>query len=79
MFAGPSNGSLEAADVMKQCWSESPDARPDFDDIAHRFKDFNKGRCADHPIVILSCLSSRHSTICVTGARKCVRAEGERG
>jgi len=30
--------------MMKQCWAEAPDARPDFDVIAHRFKDFNKGR-----------------------------------
>jgi len=34
----------EYIQIMKQCWAESPETRPDFDDIARRFKDFNKGR-----------------------------------
>ena len=30
--------------IMKQCWAELPDMRPDFDTIYQQFKDFNKGK-----------------------------------
>ncbi|GAB1600318.1 retinal guanylyl cyclase 2 isoform X1 [Argonauta hians] len=30
--------------LMKQCWAENPDMRPDIDSICHQFKEFNNGR-----------------------------------
>ena len=30
--------------IMKQCWAEMPDMRPDFDSINQQFKETNKGR-----------------------------------
>ena len=40
----PGAAPPEYIQIMKQCWTESPDARPDFDDISRRFKNINKGR-----------------------------------
>ncbi|XP_064638369.1 retinal guanylyl cyclase 2-like [Lineus longissimus] len=30
--------------IMKQCWTENPDIRPDFESIYQEFKDLNKGK-----------------------------------
>lgn len=30
--------------LMKQCWAESPDMRPDIETIYHQFKEFNNGK-----------------------------------
>ena len=30
--------------MMKQCWAEIPDMRPDFDQIYQQFKEINKGK-----------------------------------
>ncbi|CAI9719893.1 retinal guanylyl cyclase 2-like [Octopus vulgaris] len=30
--------------LMKQCWAENPDMRPDIESIYHQFKEFNNGR-----------------------------------
>uniref|UniRef100_A0A3B4ZC34 Guanylate cyclase n=1 Tax=Stegastes partitus TaxID=144197 RepID=A0A3B4ZC34_9TELE len=35
---------LECIQLMKQCWSELPDRRPNFDEIFDRFKMINKGK-----------------------------------
>ncbi|XP_048349011.1 retinal guanylyl cyclase 2 [Sphaerodactylus townsendi] len=35
---------LDCIQLMKQCWSESPDRRPAFDEIFEQFKTINKGR-----------------------------------
>ncbi|KAL1437185.1 hypothetical protein MTO96_049168 [Rhipicephalus appendiculatus] len=37
----------EALHIMRQCWAESPDMRPDFDVIADRFKSLYHGRKAN--------------------------------
>ncbi|XP_078039827.1 retinal guanylyl cyclase 2 isoform X2 [Augochlora pura] len=34
----------EAINIMRQCWAESADLRPDFDDVHDRFKTLNHGR-----------------------------------
>ncbi|XP_026671236.1 uncharacterized protein LOC108627232 isoform X2 [Ceratina calcarata] len=34
----------EAIDIMRQCWAEAPDMRPDFDDVHDLFKKLNHGR-----------------------------------
>ncbi|KAL7035604.1 hypothetical protein ACKWTF_008465 [Chironomus riparius] len=34
----------EAINIMRQCWSENPELRPDFADIAEKFKLLNHGR-----------------------------------
>ena len=30
--------------LMKECWSESPDRRPSFDDISRSIRQMNKGK-----------------------------------
>ncbi|XP_024921353.1 retinal guanylyl cyclase 1 [Cynoglossus semilaevis] len=35
---------LEVIQVMKQCWSEEPDRRPNFEDIFKQFKNITKGK-----------------------------------
>ena len=30
--------------IMKQCWAENPEKRPDFDSINQQFKETNKGK-----------------------------------
>uniref|UniRef100_A0AAQ5XZU6 Guanylate cyclase n=1 Tax=Amphiprion ocellaris TaxID=80972 RepID=A0AAQ5XZU6_AMPOC len=40
----PDQAPLECIQLMKQCWSELPDRRPDFDEIFDRFKMINKGK-----------------------------------
>ncbi|XP_019742857.1 retinal guanylyl cyclase 2 isoform X3 [Hippocampus comes] len=40
----PDQAPLECIQLMKQCWSELPDRRPDFDEIFDRFKIINKGK-----------------------------------
>ncbi|KAM7413469.1 hypothetical protein PAMA_020725 [Pampus argenteus] len=40
----PDQAPLECIQLMKQCWSEQPDRRPDFDEIFDRFKIINKGK-----------------------------------
>lgn len=34
----------EAVSVMRQCWSEAPDARPDFHRLHDIFRHMHKGR-----------------------------------
>ncbi|KAG7199229.1 hypothetical protein KM043_018098 [Ampulex compressa] len=34
----------EAINIMRQCWAEAPDMRPDFDDVHDLFKKLNHGR-----------------------------------
>ncbi|XP_072247867.1 retinal guanylyl cyclase 2 [Leuresthes tenuis] len=40
----PDQAPLECIQLMKQCWSELPDRRPNFDEIFDRFKTINKGK-----------------------------------
>uniref|UniRef100_A0A3Q0SQE5 Guanylate cyclase n=1 Tax=Amphilophus citrinellus TaxID=61819 RepID=A0A3Q0SQE5_AMPCI len=40
----PDQAPLECIQLMKQCWSEQPDRRPNFDEIFDRFKLINKGK-----------------------------------
>uniref|UniRef100_A0A3B4X7Y3 Guanylate cyclase n=1 Tax=Seriola lalandi dorsalis TaxID=1841481 RepID=A0A3B4X7Y3_SERLL len=40
----PDQAPLECIQLMKQCWSELPDRRPNFDEIFDRFKLINKGK-----------------------------------
>ncbi|KAK7883206.1 hypothetical protein WMY93_029380 [Mugilogobius chulae] len=40
----PDQAPLECIQLMKQCWSELPDRRPNFDEIFDRFKIINKGK-----------------------------------
>ncbi|XP_029964442.1 retinal guanylyl cyclase 2 [Salarias fasciatus] len=40
----PDQAPLECIQLMKQCWSEMPDRRPNFDEIFDRFKIINKGK-----------------------------------
>ncbi|XP_047450449.1 retinal guanylyl cyclase 2 [Mugil cephalus] len=40
----PDQAPLECIQLMKQCWSEQPDRRPNFDEIFDRFKIINKGK-----------------------------------
>ncbi|KAG7464615.1 hypothetical protein MATL_G00167310 [Megalops atlanticus] len=35
---------LECIQIMKQCWSEEPDRRPNFEEIFSQFKNVNKGK-----------------------------------
>ncbi|XP_038586029.1 retinal guanylyl cyclase 2 [Micropterus salmoides] len=35
---------LECIQLMKQCWNEQPDKRPDFEEIFDQFKNINKGK-----------------------------------
>ncbi|XP_037038134.1 uncharacterized protein LOC119075714 isoform X2 [Bradysia coprophila] len=34
----------EAINIMRQCWAEQPDMRPDFNSVYERFKQLNQGR-----------------------------------
>lgn len=40
----PDQAPLECIQLMKQCWSELPDRRPNFNEIFDRFKIINKGK-----------------------------------
>uniref|UniRef100_A0AAV2J2J5 Guanylate cyclase n=1 Tax=Knipowitschia caucasica TaxID=637954 RepID=A0AAV2J2J5_KNICA len=40
----PDQAPLECIQLMKQCWSEQPDRRPNFNEIFDRFKIINKGK-----------------------------------
>ncbi|XP_035009737.1 retinal guanylyl cyclase 2 [Hippoglossus stenolepis] len=40
----PDQAPLECIQLMKQCWSEMPDRRPNFEEIFDRFKIINKGK-----------------------------------
>ncbi|XP_047191823.1 retinal guanylyl cyclase 2 [Scophthalmus maximus] len=40
----PDQAPLECIQLMKQCWSELPDRRPNFGEIFDRFKIINKGK-----------------------------------
>nr|BAC76881.1 guanylyl cyclase [Oryzias latipes] len=40
----PDYAPMECIQLMKQCWTETPDKRPTFDDIFDQFKNINKGR-----------------------------------
>ncbi|XP_077468104.1 retinal guanylyl cyclase 2 isoform X1 [Stigmatopora argus] len=40
----PDQAPLECIQLMKQCWGELPDRRPNFDEIFDRFKIINKGK-----------------------------------
>nr|XP_019950501.1 PREDICTED: retinal guanylyl cyclase 2-like [Paralichthys olivaceus] len=40
----PDQAPLECIQLMKQCWSELPDRRPNFEEIFDRFKIINKGK-----------------------------------
>lgn len=35
----------EAVSVMRQCWSEAPDHRPDFQRLHDTFRRLHRGRC----------------------------------
>ncbi|RVE60301.1 hypothetical protein OJAV_G00179730 [Oryzias javanicus] len=40
----PDYAPMECIQLMKQCWTETPDKRPTFDDIFDQFKNINKGK-----------------------------------
>ncbi|XP_067435924.1 retinal guanylyl cyclase 2 isoform X1 [Thunnus thynnus] len=40
----PDYAPLECIQLMKQCWNEQPDKRPNFDEIFDQFKNINKGK-----------------------------------
>ncbi|KAM9836646.1 retinal guanylyl cyclase 2 [Aulostomus maculatus] len=43
-LVSPDCAPLECIQLMKQCWNEQPDKRPNFDEIFDQFKDINKGK-----------------------------------
>ncbi|KAF6730676.1 Retinal guanylyl cyclase 2 [Oryzias melastigma] len=40
----PDYAPMECIQLMKQCWTETPDKRPTFEDIFDQFKNINKGK-----------------------------------
>ncbi|XP_043539403.1 retinal guanylyl cyclase 2-like isoform X1 [Chiloscyllium plagiosum] len=40
----PDLAPMECIQIMKQCWSEQPERRPNFDQIFDQFKNINKGK-----------------------------------
>ncbi|XP_032355295.1 retinal guanylyl cyclase 2 [Etheostoma spectabile] len=40
----PDYAPLECIQLMKQCWNEQPEKRPNFEEIFDRFKNINKGK-----------------------------------
>uniref|UniRef100_A0A8D0FHL4 Guanylate cyclase n=1 Tax=Strix occidentalis caurina TaxID=311401 RepID=A0A8D0FHL4_STROC len=40
----PELAPLECIQVMKQCWGETPERRPTFEEVFHKFKTINKGK-----------------------------------
>ncbi|XP_055012176.1 retinal guanylyl cyclase 2 [Boleophthalmus pectinirostris] len=43
-LVSPDYAPLECIQLMKQCWTEQPDKRPDFENIFDQFKNINKGK-----------------------------------
>ena len=52
-------GITEYIQIMKQCWAESPEVRPDFDNIHSQFKEFNKGKYETRRALTIHSLSLR--------------------
>uniref|UniRef100_A0AAV2KRD5 Guanylate cyclase n=1 Tax=Knipowitschia caucasica TaxID=637954 RepID=A0AAV2KRD5_KNICA len=43
-LVSPDYAPMECIQLMKQCWTEHPDKRPDFEDVFDQFKNINKGK-----------------------------------
>ncbi|KAK7910461.1 hypothetical protein WMY93_015145 [Mugilogobius chulae] len=43
-LVSPDYAPMECIQLMKQCWTEQPDKRPDFEEIFDQFKNINKGK-----------------------------------
>ncbi|XP_055085168.1 retinal guanylyl cyclase 2 isoform X1 [Periophthalmus magnuspinnatus] len=43
-LVSPDYAPMECIQLMKQCWTEQPDKRPDFENIFDQFKNINKGK-----------------------------------
>ncbi|XP_072314960.1 retinal guanylyl cyclase 2 [Eucyclogobius newberryi] len=43
-LVSPDYAPMECIQLMKQCWTEQPDKRPDFEHIFDQFKNINKGK-----------------------------------
>lgn len=45
----------DAVSVMRQCWSEAPDLRPDFHRLHDIFRHLHRGRCAHTYTTDINC------------------------
>ena len=57
------SASPEFIQLMKECWSELPEARPEFENILTKLKAINKGRSSKYTIFEMKCSNSFKSLL----------------